>query len=98
MNSVAIAPCLSTGNRVTQSVQRDLFGAEEAQPQASGLFADIVFDRPLDHAYTYSVPDRLREAVAPGKRVLVPFGKGDKPTAGYCVRVTDAPPAREVKG
>jgi primosomal protein N' (replication factor Y) len=83
---------------VAHSVQRDLFGAEEAQAQASGLFADVVFDRPLDHAYTYSVPDRLREAVAPGKRVLVPFGKGDKPTAGYCVRVTDAPPARAVKG
>jgi primosomal protein N' (replication factor Y) (superfamily II helicase) len=82
---------------VTQSVQRDLFGAEEPLPQASGWFADVVFDRPLDHAYTYAIPEQLRAAVAIGKRVQVPFGKGDKAIAGYCVRVTDAPPAREVK-
>ncbi len=80
------------------TVQRDLFGTDEAAPSVRGLlFADIVFDRPLDHAYTYAVPGELREAVGVGKRVLVPFGKGDRSTVGFCVRVSDAPPPREVK-
>src|SRR4051794_24118163 len=76
----------------------DLFGpAPVDEPSPAGLFADIVFDRPLDHAYTYAVPAALHDAVAVGKRVLAPFGKGDKPTTGYCVGLrTDAPP-RAVK-
>lgn len=98
MNTTADAPGLPWEALVSQSMQRDLFaGQDETEPQASGLFADIVFDRPLDHAYTYAVPEALREAVAVGKRVQVPFGKGDRTTTGFCVRVSDAPPAREVK-
>jgi primosomal protein N' (replication factor Y) len=58
----------------------------------SGLFADVVFDRPLDHAYTYAVPAPLVSRIGTGKRVEVPFGKGGKPTAGFCVRVTDVQP------
>src|SRR5687768_941684 len=61
------------------------------------LFADVVFDRPLDHAYTYAVPDPLRDRVGVGKRVECPFGRGDKGTVGYCIRVADVPPVREVK-
>src|SRR5438067_3013129 len=71
-------------------------GAEPRRSPAS-LFADVVFDRPLDHAYTYAVPDHLAAAVGVGKRVDCPFGRGDKGTVGYCIRVADAPPAREVK-
>ena len=63
----------------------------------AALFADIVFDRPLDHAYTYAVPPHLAEKVGVGKRVEAPFGKGDRGTPGFCVRVTDRPPTREVK-
>ena len=63
----------------------------------AGLFADIVFDRPFDHAYTYAVPDSLRDAVGVGKRVEAPFGRGDKATTGYCIRVCDQAPARAVK-
>src|SRR5439155_521773 len=61
------------------------------------LFADIVFDRPLDHAYTYAVPDHLAGKVGVGKRVEAPFGKGDRTTPGFCVRVTKDAPSREVK-
>lgn len=62
-------------------------------PQAiATLFADIVFDRPLDHAYTYAVPEHLLAKIGVGKRVEVPFGKGGKGTAGFCVRVTDVAP------
>ncbi|OWK40223.1 replication restart helicase PriA [Fimbriiglobus ruber] len=66
----------------------------EAPP---AIFADIVFDRPLDHAYTYAVPDTLRDRIGVGKRVEAPFGQGNKGTIGYCIRVSDAAPARQVK-
>ena len=61
------------------------------------LFADVVFDRPLDHAFSYAVPDHLHSRIAVGKRVEVPFGRGDKGTPGYCVRLTDVVPDRAVK-
>jgi primosomal protein N' (replication factor Y) len=64
---------------------------------APALFADVVFDRPLDHAYTYAVPEALRETIGVGKRVECPFGRGDKGTVGYVIRVADIPPVREVK-
>lgn len=69
--------------------------AEPAAP--SGLFADIVFDRPLDHAYSYAVAADLAERIGVGKRVDAPFGRGDKATVGYCVRVHREVPKREVK-
>ena len=79
-------------------MQRDLFG-ETLSPtiQTAGLFADVVFDRPLDQAYTYAVPEPLQDKVGVGKRVLVPFGKGEKGTVGYCVRLTTTAPTRQVK-
>src|SRR5262245_35645729 len=59
----------------------------------SGLFANIVFDRPLDTEYTYAIPTDLVGKVGVGKRVEVPFGKGGKNTPGFCVRVTDEAPS-----
>jgi primosomal protein N' (replication factor Y) len=79
-------------------MQRELFTPEvPATEQTAGLFADVVFDRPLDHAFTYAVGESLRGRVAVGKRVRVPFGRGDKATIGYCIRLTDCPPGRTVK-
>lgn len=76
----------------------DLFAdAETPVASAADLFADVVFDRPLDHAYTYSVPEQLRDAVAVGKRVECPFGKGDTTTPGYVIRVAGDRPVRPVK-
>jgi primosomal protein N' (replication factor Y) len=58
---------------------------------------DVVFDRPLDHPFTYAVGDALRDQVAIGKRLRVPFGRGDKSIIGYCVGVSQEAPARAVK-
>src|SRR5947209_986966 len=63
----------------------------------TGLFAEIVFDRPLDTAYSYAVPESLREAIAVGKRVEAPFGRGDTATVGYCVGLRTRGPDRAVK-
>ena len=82
---------------MTQIMQRDLFGPEAPTGPPTGLFADVVFDRPLDHAFTYAVGPALRDRVAVGKRVRAPFGRGDKTTVGYCVRLSETPPQRPVK-
>src|SRR5205807_2030814 len=63
----------------------------------TGLFAEIVFDRPLDTAYSYAVPESLREMIAVGKRVEAPFGRGDTATVGYCVGLRNRGPDRAVK-
>lgn len=79
-------------------MQPDLFPREPTVATSpSGLFAEVVFDRPLDHPFTYSLNDAHAAAIAVGKRVQVPFGRGDRSTVGYCVGVTDVPPARNVK-
>lgn len=49
------------------------------------LVADVVFNRPLTTVYQYFVPDGLREIIGPGQRIQAPFGRGGKPTIGYCV-------------
>jgi primosomal protein N' (replication factor Y) len=68
----------------------------DAAPPAT-VFADVVFDRPLDTPYTYAVPDELTPTLRPGMRVEVPFGRGDKHDAGYVVNVHRVPPPRQVK-
>jgi primosomal protein N' (replication factor Y) len=78
-------------------MQPELFPTPVGPLAKPGLFADVVFDRPLDHAFTYAVGDNLRAAVAVGKRVRVPFGRGDRPTVAYCVRLSEEAPQRAVK-
>jgi primosomal protein N' (replication factor Y) len=83
---------------VLDLVQPGLFQEpEDAVKAAKCGFAEIVFDRPLDHLYTYAVPANLRDAIGVGKRVLAPFGRGDQETVGFCVGVTDKDPERIVK-
>src|SRR6266404_97548 len=98
MNASITVPSPPQEQTVTTITQPELFEGPGSPPQqAAGLFAEVVFDRPLDHAYSYAVPDRLRDAVAVGKRVQAPFGKGDRATVGYCVHLSDTAPGRPVK-
>ncbi|MGD9854224.1 MAG: primosomal protein N' [Planctomycetaceae bacterium] len=60
----------------------------EAAAEADRLIADVVLNRPLETVYHYLVPDELRDRVRAGQRVKVPFGRGDRPTVGYCVGVS----------
>ncbi len=66
--------------------------AADAPAPLPTLFAEIVFDRPLDSAYTYAVPDHLAQAIGIGKRVECSFGKGTRNTAGYCIGITALAP------
>jgi primosomal protein N' (replication factor Y) len=52
-------------------------------------YAEIVVNRPVDKPFHYGVPETLREKLAVGMRVLVPFGHST--TAGYVVGFTQTP-------
>ena len=56
------------------------------------LYADIIVDishEKLDRPFQYRVPERLREAVAAGMCVMVPFGNGNRPLKGYVIGLGD---------
>ncbi|MEM9703473.1 MAG: DEAD/DEAH box helicase family protein, partial [Planctomycetota bacterium] len=40
------------------------------------VVADVALNKPLMDAYTYLVPETLREEIVPGRRVRAPFGRG----------------------
>jgi primosomal protein N' (replication factor Y) len=71
--------------------QRNLFNTEpepwETDDQAEQLVAGIVFATGPAQEFDYLVPDALRDLVEPGRRVMVPLGKGNRQVQGYCVRV-----------
>lgn len=56
------------------------------------LYADIIIDishSKLDQTFQYRVPVGLQEILEPGNVVNVPFGRGDRTTKGYVLRITD---------
>jgi primosomal protein N' (replication factor Y) len=50
-------------------------------------FAEVVLNLPVDRAFTYRIPEGLRDRVRPGVRVDVPFGP--RQLSGYAVRLAD---------
>lgn len=69
--------------------QQQLFGPEplpwEVADQEDLVCAQLVFNRPVDRAFDYLVPDPLRGRLQIGQRVKAPFGRGDRLATGYCV-------------
>lgn len=60
------------------------------------MFVDVAINVPLRRLFTYAVPDRLKNRVEPGSRVLVPFGRRER--IGFCLTVrADKAAEREVK-
>jgi len=82
-------------SRFMKPEQQSLFETEPApweQDDASEhLVASVVFFTGPAEPYDYLVPDRLRAEAEPGRRVRVPFGKGDRLATGYCVRLETKP-------
>src|SRR5688500_11714556 len=90
-----------TRRRMGHDAQKNLFGEEEPAPLAlpweevsDRLAAEVVFDLPIETTFHYLVPDELRELIEPGQRVRAPFGRGNKPTVGYCVALGPPPNIR----
>jgi primosomal protein N' (replication factor Y) len=59
------------------------------------LYAQVVFNLPLDRSYTYSVPDELKEYLQPGVRVAVQLRK--HLSTGYVVGTSSEAPNVEIK-
>lgn len=80
---------------MTHERQRTLFdGPElpwEEEESAPGLYAHVVFNRPLRTPFVYSVPPGLVGQLLAGKRVVAPFGRSNKATTGFCVGLTEDP-------
>ncbi len=74
-----------------QERQRTLFDDSPAMvpwdaPEEFPL-AVVVFGQGAKGAFHYLVPQDLTGAASPGKRLVVPFGRGNRERIGYCVDV-----------
>lgn len=64
------------------------------------LIASVVLDnskRGFDKEYHYMVPSELGKAVSSGIRVIVPFGRADKPEEAYVIKVFEKEAAEGLK-
>lgn len=58
-------------------------------------FAEVAVPLPIDHLFTYRIPTELKSLVAPGMRVLVPFGQ--RKITGYVVNLLTATTEKSLK-
>ena len=58
---------------------------------SSARYAEVVLPVPVSRAYTYEIPDALRDRVVPGARVVVPVRRGA--VVGIVTAVSDQPSA-----
>lgn len=64
------------------------------------LFAEVAVENTLyafDMLYSYEVPETLSACVSEGKRVVVPFGRGNKKRIGLVFGVTSERPSAKTK-
>ncbi|MBO5031708.1 MAG: primosomal protein N' [Lachnospiraceae bacterium] len=58
----------------------------------TGRFANIIVDishEKVDRPFQYRIPEALREEIAVGTAVMIPFGRGNKLIKGYVMEITD---------
>jgi hypothetical protein len=70
--------------------QRELFAslpAWEEDDVRHGTIATVVLPSGVDKPLDYLVPEPLAATVEPGRRLLVPLGRGDQLRLAYCVAV-----------
>jgi len=98
------APCARNDSGVNRPSQQPALFDVEAAPlpwemaaEEDVLVARVVFDRPLDDAYSYLIPDELRDRTTVGVRVRAPFGRGDTLTTGFCVGLEHGTGGRRLK-
>jgi primosomal protein N' (replication factor Y) len=64
-------------------------------PRRSAIYCDVSVPGPLDQPFTYLIPETMRHRVAPGSRVLVPFGP--RTVTGVVLRAHDCAPEGAVR-
>jgi primosomal protein N' (replication factor Y) len=83
------------------SDQRTLFEEPtepwEVDDQAEQLVATVILAEGPEQEFDYLVPDALHDRIDAGKRVRVPFGKGNRAAVAYCVRLEEKPAGRRLK-
>ena len=90
----APATSSSPDSPVNSPQQKKLFATEpdrlewEIAAEQDRLVAEIALTRTFDQTFSYAVPETLREVIAPGKRVEVPFGRGNRKELAFCVGLT----------
>ncbi len=57
------------------------------------MFCHVVFPLPFKNAFTYSIPDQLKDPVEIGKRVIAPFGK--RVLTGFVIGVSESTDLKE---
>lgn len=65
-------------------------------PAANPLkYAQVVFPVPVEHAYTYAIPEKFLGDIEPGMRVLADFGP--RKSTGFVVALTASADRRQLK-
>ena len=59
------------------------------------MYCDVSLPVPLDHAFTYQLPETMQHRVRPGCRLLVPFGS--RKLTGMVLALHSAAPEGPVK-
>jgi len=57
--------------------------------------ADVAVDLPVDRIFSYTVAEDIKDAVSPGSRVIVPFGR--RRVTGYIVSLSEKKSAEDLK-
>ena len=71
--------------------------AEAAYVDRETLFVEVILPLAIAKNYTYRVPFEMNNAVVPGKRVVVQFGKSKLYTAIICSITNQAPEKYQAK-
>lgn len=56
------------------------------------MFADIIVDikhEKLDKIFQYRIPENLEEHLREGMEVVIPFGRGNRKTKGYVIKISE---------
>lgn len=73
------------------TTQRQLFESEPSwcsEQTSFGVVATVVVSQGVEKPLDYIIPERLLDAVEPGRRVRVPLGRGNREVLAYCVAVS----------
>ncbi len=57
-------------------------------PEYADVIVDISMEK-LDRTFQYRIPEHLRDTLAEGMQVIVPFGGGNRTLKGFVTQVTD---------
>jgi primosomal protein N' (replication factor Y) len=87
---------VKTKKRETQFPARDM-PPWEIDDLKNRKVAKIVFPTLYGAVLDYLVPPQMVQKLEPGMRVMVPLGKGNKPTAAYCVDIKSPPLTVQLK-